>query len=206
MIKSVFSISEQTKNLNHRDLEPYSLPEDKYLNGELSCEFKNEYINNIVYPMPDIAVDHNRITSNTMMNLHRKNPNYDVFNSMMKLKIGNDYFYPDVGCYLEDKESSDYQTLPIVLVEIISDESKEHDLIFKLAAYKTIPSLQEYIILEVDTCCMHVYKKADNWQESRYFLGDTAYIEAIDLNILVEDVYLNVKNKDMLQFSAQNCD
>ena len=71
---------------------------------------------------------------------------------------------------------------------------------FKRDLYFTIPTLQEYVLVEQDIAEIEVWRRTPNniWQQNVYYLGDSIYFASIDFNIAVEDIYQRVKNEDVL--------
>ena len=66
--------------------------------------------------------------------------------------------------------------------------------------YQTIPTLQEYVIIEQDIVDVEVCRKSDNWVSSHYFMGDEVTFESLGLSLSVEDIYFRVDNDDVKSF------
>lgn len=69
-----------------------------------------------------------------------------------------------------------------------------------MASYKTLPSLQEYVLIEQDFAEVEVCRRNNNWISERYFLGDDVTFQSIDLTLSVEAIYNRVQNEDVLEF------
>ena len=74
------------------------------------------------------------------------------------------------------------------------------DKSFKLAAYKTIPSLLEYVLIEQDFAEIEICRRHSHWSSTHYFLGDDVYFESIDLTLSVEAIYRRVQNQDVIDY------
>jgi Uma2 family endonuclease len=82
---------------------------------------------------------------------------------------------------------------------VLSNSTRQHDKTFKRDLYFSIPSLQEYVLIEQDIAEIEVWRRADNniWLQTAYYLGDEIHFASIDFTIAVEDIYQRVKNADM---------
>lgn len=71
-----------------------------------------------------------------------------VYQSDVKVLAGENYYYPDavVHCQRIDLNSL-FVPDPILIVEVLSDSTRERDMTDKLAAYTALPSLQEYLLV-----------------------------------------------------------
>jgi Uma2 family endonuclease len=187
---------------------PGVLPEKKiseadYLEGELHSDIKHEYINGDVYVMSGAKANHNRIASN----INRKFGNHlegtpcEPFASDMKVKVGSQYFYPDVLVDCSNIKGSDVFTeSPTIIVEVLSKSTRKMDETTKRFAYMQIPTLQEYVIIEQDIVDIEIVRKSDGWQPRHYYLGDEIIFESIELTLTVDEIYDRVDNEDMVEW------
>jgi len=183
-----------------------SVNTDEYLQGELKSNEKHELIDGDVYAMAGASGNHERIS----LNISRKFGNHleglpcEPFGSDMKVKVGSDFFYPDVIIDCSFDESEPYYTeSPVIIVEVLSKSTRRIDETIKRKAYLTIPSLQEYVLIEQDIVDIEVVRRTEGWQSKHYFLGDEVTFESIDLTLSVEEIYLRVQNEDVKEFLAQ---
>jgi Uma2 family endonuclease len=182
------------------------ITQQDYLACELQSDVRHEYIDGQVYAMAGAHKDHNLITM-TVSNLfynHLQNNPCQPYASDMKVKVGKNFFYPDVMVDCSGKEEDYYTEFPTIIVEVLSKSTRQHDKTFKRQAYFQIPSLQEYILIEQDFVEIERwYKTQDNhWEQSVHYLGDDVTFHAINLTTSVEDIYRRVKNTDMLEWLA----
>lgn len=180
----------------------HAITEEEYLSGELLSDVRHEYVDGEVYAMAGAHKDHNLITmtvSNLLYNHLRDNP-CQPYASDMKVKIGNNYFYPDVMVDCSGKEEDYYTQYPTLIVEVLSKSTRQHDKTFKRQAYFQIPSLKEYILIEQDFVEIERWYRVDDkhWEQTVHYLGDEFFFSSINLTVLVEDIYSRVKNEDML--------
>jgi Uma2 family endonuclease len=182
------------------------ITQEDYLSGELISPIKHEYINGDVYAMAGAGRNHNILISSLVQKLsnHLDQTPCLVLSSDMKVKADNNFFYPDVLVICNDEQGDDYYTeKPLIIVEVLSKSTRQRDKTTKLACYKTLASLQEYLLIEQDFVEISLYRRANNWQVEYYYLGDTIHFNSIDLNLSVADIYARVNNEDMRDYLAQ---
>lgn len=179
----------------------YSLEE--YLELEVNSEERHEYIDGQIIPMTGGTPNHNQIALNLggALNFALKRQPYRVFVTDLRLWIPKQriYTYPDVmvvNSPLEFVEGrKDTITNPLMIAEVLSKSTKAYDRDEKFAAYRTIPSFGEYIL--IDQYRMHVeqYCKTDNnkWIFSEYEDGDEMLsLASVGFQIVLGDIYDHV--------------
>lgn len=183
------------------------LTEDEYLESEKTREIKHEYVDGEIYAMAGASRSHNILTSNMLFQFmsHLDGTRCIPFSADMKVKIetqnSSKFFYPDVLVACEDENGHDYYTdKPIIIVEVLSKATRQTDKTLKLNAYKTLPSLQEYVLIEQDFAEIEVCRRNNSWLSERYFLGDSVTFESIGLTLSVEAIYHRVPNQDVLEY------
>ncbi|MFM8332869.1 MAG: Uma2 family endonuclease [Candidatus Methylumidiphilus sp.] len=179
------------------------LSESEYLAGELVSAVKHELIGGVAYAIAGASANHVRIVGNLIAKLHAHlaNTPCEPFSSDLKVKVGLDFFYPDVlvDCHSGDG-SAHYTETPTFIVEVLSKSTRKTDETLKRLAYQSLPSLQEYVLIEQDFVDVEICRRSRQWQPEHYFLGDAAYFSALDLHVPVEDIYARVVNEDMAEF------
>jgi Uma2 family endonuclease len=83
-------------------------------------------------------------------------------------------------------------TNPVMIAEVLSNSTKSYDKDEKFAAYRTIYTFQEYILIDQYTMHVEQYSKTDNnkWIFSEYSDShDSLNLAAIACQILLEDIY-----------------
>lgn len=181
------------------------ISEDDYLKNELHSEIKHEFIDGCVYAMAGASDNHNKISSNVLVELKtalkKKNSACVAYIADMRLKQGSKYYYPDVMvvCNADNKDKYN-KTAPVILVEVLSDSTRKKDLTTKRFYYQNIPSLKEYVLIEQDKAEIQVCRRKEHWQSRYYYLGDEITFESIGVTISVEDIYYQVDNADVLEY------
>lgn len=176
---------------------------EEYLELEVNLEERHEYIDGQIIPMTGGTPNHNQIAGNfyAALNFALKRQPYRVFVTDQRLWIPKKriHTYPDVmvvNSPLEFVEGRrDTITNPLMIAEVLSKSTKAYDRDEKFAAYRTIPSFGEYIL--IDQYRMHVeqYCKTDNnkWIFSEYEDGDVMLsLASFSFQIVLADIYDNV--------------
>ena len=183
------------------------ISEEEYLSGELVSPIKHEYINGHVYAMAGASKNHERISGNVFGEIRQflKGSPCEPFGSDLKVKVGSQFFYPDMMVVCDDPSQNEYYTQsPVLIVEVLSRRTRRTDETTKRLAYLSIPSLREYVLIEQDIVDVEVCRRSDGWVSSHYFMGDAVPLESIGLTLAVEDIYARVVNEDVrLYFEEQ---
>ncbi|MBW4620605.1 MAG: Uma2 family endonuclease [Cyanosarcina radialis HA8281-LM2] len=179
------------------------LPEE-YLELEATADYKSEYIDGEIIPMAGGSTNHNRIVGNfyIALNLALKEQDYEVFFSDVRLWIPKKriYTYPDVMLvagepeYFNDRQ--DTITNPVLVVEVLSESTKDYDREGKFEAYRTIPTLAEYILVEQNRVGIEQFSKTakKRWSFVEYDEEDEAItLSSIPCQISLSDLYNKVK-------------
>lgn len=182
------------------------ISEQDYLQGELIADVRHELIDGEVFAMAGASRNHQRIVRNIFgaLTQYLDDKPCEPFASDMKLKAGHNFYYPDILVVCDDEQGDDYYTEnPTLIVEVLSKSTRRLDKTIKLAAYKALPSLQEYVLIEQDHIEIEVVRRSQNWFAEHYFLGDSIRFDSIDLTVDVADIYHRVNNEDMRDYLQQ---
>jgi Uma2 family endonuclease len=185
-----------------QEIRTYS-PEE-YLELEIPSVDKHEYIDGEIRLMTGGMPNHNRIIGNLFaaLNFAFKGKHYEAFVTDQRLWIPRKriYTYPDILIVkgeLELQEGrKDTLTNPSAIIEVLSKSTQNYDKGDKFTAYRSIPSFQEYILL--DQYSMHVehYVKTEQrkWIFQEYDEVDNALVfSSLPFEILLSDIYDKVK-------------
>ena len=182
---------------------PSFITEQEYLQGEPLADTRHEYVDGEVYAMAGASRNHQRLVGNvhTAFNRHLADKPCEPFASELKVKAEHCFFYPDLAVVCDDEQGDDYYTeQPTLIVEVLSKTTRRFDKTLKFEAYKRLPSLQEYVLIEQDHVEIQVYRREQNWFPAHYFLGDDVIFQAIGLTVSVAELYHRVNNEDMRDY------
>ena len=177
---------------------------EEYLEAEVNSLDRHEFINGEIIPMAGGTPDHNEISANLIgaLKLALKGKPYRTFNSDQRLWVPqlNNYTYPDVIVAAKPIElqsgRTDTITNPLLIAEVLSKGTKAYDRDDKFAAYRSIPSFQEYLLIDQYRLQVEQYSKTDanKWIFSEYSCaGDRLMLSSISVEILVSDLYENIE-------------
>ena len=124
-----------------------------------------------------------------------------TFIADMKVKVANDFFYPDVMVVCQrDNDFDYYKQSPVIIIEVLSKSTRKFDKNAKRLKYQNISTLEEYVLIDQTIAEIEVFKKKEHWQSFYYYLGDAITFESLGVTVLVEDIYYQVNNDDVLAF------
>ncbi len=80
---------------------------------------------------------------------------------------------------------------PAILLEVTSDSSEEYDTGEKLASYRTIPSLREYVVVSHRERRITVHGRGpdEKWTEQLAISGGRVDVASLGAVLVVDDVY-----------------
>lgn len=172
----------------------------EYLDFEVNSQEKHEYIDGEVRKMASETPNHNLILGEVCFacNLALKGKDYDVFLSDQRLWIPekNIYTYPDImiiqGELQFQEGRKDTLMNPCLIGEVLSNSTQGYDKDEKFQAYRSIPSFQEYVLIDQYSPQIEHYRKTDRnqWLFTEYQGLDSILTLAIDgITIPLADIY-----------------
>jgi Uma2 family endonuclease len=185
----------------------YYSPQE-YLELEVNSEIRHEYINGLIIPMTGGTPNHNQLALNfsgTLNYLLKRQP-YQVFVTDQRLWIPSRkiHTYPDIMVVKNPLEyeqgRKDTLVNPVMIAEVLSKSTKGYDRDEKFAAYRTIPTLQEYILIDQYTMHIEQYCKTNNnqWIFSEFTDGNiNLNLASISCQMTLSDIY------DKVDFNIQ---
>jgi len=149
---------------------------EEYLLFEETATTKHEYLDGETFAMTGGTLAHNKISTNILKTLfgQLESSGCNVYMSDVKVRIeaNNSFYYPDVlvDCGSYQKERLFVES-PSIIFEVLSPSTAATDRREKLVAYKRIPSLKAYVIVQQSRKLISVYLRsnAEDWtiQEMR---------------------------------------
>jgi Uma2 family endonuclease len=177
---------------------------EEYLELEIPSIDRHEYIDGEIRLMPGGMPNHNRIIGNlgAGLNFAFKGKPYEAFVADQRLWIPNPkiYAYPDImivqGSLEYQEGRKDTLTNPFIIAEVLSKSTRNYGKADKFAAYRTIPSFQEYIL--IDQYAIHVehYIKTEprKWTFQEYNeVDDRLVFSSLSFEISLAELYDKVE-------------
>ncbi len=173
---------------------------EEYLALEVESEFRHEYRQGDIIPMTGGTTTHNKLNATLvflLMSALRKQP-YCIFVTDQRLWLPerDQYTDPDVMVTPRPPDlkpgRKDTVMNPILIVEVLSDSTESDDRGEKFAAYRTLPTLQEYVLIAHDKPQVEQYvKQAEHQWLFQDYLGleHTLVLQSVDVAIPLTELY-----------------
>lgn len=180
------------------------LTPEEYLAIERKAEYKSEYFNGEMFVMAGASERHALIVTNVVAELRgqlRHRP-CTVYSTDLRVRVSPTglYTYPDVIVVCGQAQFADDQkdTLlnPTLIVEVLSESTKDYDRGGKFEHYRSLASLSEYVLIAQDKYHVeHFVRQPDNrwllWETNR--LEDTIHLPSIECALALIEVYDKVE-------------
>ncbi len=172
----------------------------EYLMIEDRADYKSEYYQGQIYAMAGGTVRHSQISSNiiTLLSNALSNKPCRVFNSDLRLNVQDNglYTYPDVMVIcgkvelLPDRQ--DTVTNPVLIVEVLSESTRDYDMTFKFELYRSLPSLEHYLLVDSDKVLVRYFRRVGDGQWLMHELigmDDVLDVVHLDMQLTLAQIY-----------------
>ena len=173
----------------------------QYLEKEEKSPTKHEYVDGEVYAMTGARRRHNLIAANLVRHAGNAAPGHkdcQLFGSDMKVYVEtyNSFYYPDLSICCDRGDRGElFLTRPCFIVEVLSPSTASIDRREKRAAYCTLESLREYVIVDQNQPRIEIYRReAGGWQG--YLLNqpdDVVESTCLGLRLTLSQIYAGVE-------------
>ena len=173
---------------------------EEYLALEESAIDKSEYHDGEIVPMTGGTTNHNKLA----LNFCRKFPltvngqDYETFINDVRLWIPHTrrYVYPDIiviqGEPVYQGSNKTIVTNPLVIVEVLSNSTKDYDRGGKFLAYRSIPEFREYILIDQYSYHIEQFAKNSNgkWVLTEYDSDESVLtLESVEFQMPLREIY-----------------
>ncbi len=183
------------------------LTPEEYLEIERKAEYKSEYFDGEIYAMSGAKRNHNKAATNVsgLIWQHLKGKDCESYSNDMRVFVPKTglYTYPDVVAVCGEPKFQDkvFDTLlnPTLLVEVLSETTESYDRGKKFQHYRSIESLQEYVLVSQDEARIEKYvKRGDGFWLLSEAVGLDSEIEfaSIECRISLAKVYDKIDFSD----------
>lgn len=180
----------------------YSL--DDYRSREAAAEERHEYRNGDIVEMPGGSANHSAIALNiaAFLLFALRDADCWVYGSDLRVWIPDVQrgTYPDVmvtdGAPMVNGDRDDEVLNPALIVEVLSPSTEAYDRGDKFQAYRTIPTLRNYLLISQDRPWVEHYEKMDGnrWTFIDYTDIDSAIaIQQPTLEIPLKEIYRRIE-------------
>ncbi len=173
---------------------------EEYLALEEKAVERSEYYNGEIFTMAGGTPEHNQISLNISSELKfaLKRKGYKVYMADVKLWIPqkNSFNYPDIMVIQGKPElytaSKDVILNPLIVMEVLSDSTAAYDRGKKFEQYRSLESLQEYVLIAQDKPHIEYFRKTapHEWLFTEIDdLKAQLSLQSIDTRLNVADIY-----------------
>jgi Uma2 family endonuclease len=172
---------------------------EEYLHFEQQGEIRHEYVDGQIYAMAGTTKQHNAISLNIAALLRAKVRGTPcrayIADVKVRIEFSNAFYYPDVmvGCDPSDNHEL-YLAHPCLIIEVLSPSTENIDRREKLFAYRTLPSLREYVLIGAEEKKVEAFRRetGGEWSLTTLTMGDTLQLECIAAAISLDDIYEDI--------------
>ena len=181
----------------------------EYLEFERTAENRHEYFGGEIFAITGGSLNHNQINGNIFNQLKNKlkGSPYRPFANDMRVKVQkiDNYTYPDIvvvcgDIELEKNKGAETLLNPVVIMEVLSHSTEAYDRGEKFQHYRSISSLQEYVLVSQYHCLVEQYVRGDGgiWQilNPCADMEQSVSIESIGCELALSDIY------DLVEFET----
>ena len=184
--------------------QPRTFTLEQYLELEHQSDTRNEYIDGVIYAMTGGTPRHALLSANVsrMLGNALRGRKCVTYSSDLHLYIPSagrgTYAGATVVCgpLAHHGARKDLVVNPTLIVEVLSPTTERDDRIEKFAAYKTLDSLREYVLVAQERPRVDVYTRqgAAAWLEREVSgLHASAHLESIDVALPLAELYESVE-------------
>ena len=179
------------------------LTPEQYLEIERKAEFRSEYYQGEMFAMAGGSGKHTVISDNLISSLLSQSRGGPCrpYSQNMRVQVSATglYTYPDIviGCqprrFLD--ETQDTLLNPVVIIEVLSESTEAYDRGKKFAHYRTVESLQEYVLVSQDRVQVERYRRqpdGDWLLTAMSRMEDCFQLESVGCTLRVAEIYEDV--------------
>ena len=171
-----------------------------YLTWEAEQVDRHEFLDGEVFAMAGAEDRHVTVSMNLAFALrqHLSGSPCRTYMSDMRLRVAaaNAYFYPDVmvTCSVQDLASPMHKAEPKLIAEVLSPSTAAYDRGLKFSHYRTLVSLREYVLIDLDSRRTDCYRLgADGlWVLHPVAPGETLVLASVAMEIGAAQLFADV--------------
>lgn len=166
---------------------------DEFLKWEEQQEFKHEFVSGHVVAFAGGTLGHTFLASELIAQILPKVAPCRTYGSDALVRTARSFRYPDlvVTCDERDRDPASRVVVgPKTIVEVLSESTAAVDRGEKLDEYRSIVTLEEYVLIDSRKRWCETYRRAgDGWLASLPTTAGTLVLESLDVTIDLDDLY-----------------
>jgi len=120
-----------------------------------------------------------------------------VVNQDQKVKAGDSFAFPDLTVYCGEREKDEQGNLtnPVVIIEVLSEGTKDYDRGAKWDKFRQLETLRDYLLVWQDKPLIEHRRRVDenHWDMIYYnCLDDSIELESINVVLSLQDIYARI--------------
>lgn len=175
------------------------MTEEEYLRWEGPREGgKWEFVDGFVYAQAGATPPHNRISTNIQRVFipAADQSGCATYVSDQKVRVYRDgrprYYLPDIVVVCDSRLVGDTETNPCLIVEILSDSTRNIDETFKATDYRRIESLQAYLLVDSEQREVKLHRRtADGWDFE--VITERVELPCLSVSLSLAEIYRDTK-------------
>ena len=171
-----------------------------FLAWDATQTLRHEFVEGEVFAMAGAGEAHVTVALNVAMLLrqHLAGTPCRTFITDMKLRVEavDAFFYPDVmvTCTAADAGDPLVKREPVLLVEVLSPATAAYDRGDKFAAYRKLPTLREYLLVDTDSRRCDLDRKGNDglWVLHPFEAGQTVTLASVTAEVSAAQLWAEV--------------
>jgi len=173
----------------------------EYLAFERASDTRHEYADGEIFAMSGGSLDHSLVGHNLERELGNallERP-CQVHGSDLKIKTpAGKYHYADAfvlyGPPVFEDDTRDVVLNPKLIVEVLSDSTERYDRGDKFTSYRTIDTLEEYVLVSQTSILVEHYRRLPDgtWLYRALASGEQLVLPSLGCEIPIDRIYLKV--------------
>ncbi|MES2790893.1 MAG: Uma2 family endonuclease [Planctomycetota bacterium] len=176
---------------------------EEYFEVEMASEHKHEYVDGEILEMVGGSTPHNDICGNLyfLLKANFRKPDFRICCGNSRMRTANPlaYLYPDAavikGAGEYESQRLDTVLNPTVLFEILSPSTEQFDRGRKFDLYKTIASLEEYLLISQQDAIVERFSREidGRWKSERFTgLNSVVKLGSLGWDLPLVDLYADI--------------
>lgn len=182
-------------------LEHRLMTAEDFLTWDETQTIRHEFIRGEVFMMTGGVDRHNTVALNLALALrqHLRGSPCRVYANDVKLRVdaADCFFYPDVmvTCSASDLADRQIKREPVLVIEVLSPSTAAFDRGDKFTDYRLLPSLAEYLLVDVTRQRCDLYRKgADGmWVLHPRAIDQDVRLESVDLTVSADELWADLE-------------
>ncbi len=173
----------------------------EFLAWDATQTVKHEFVRGEVFAMAGGEDRHVTAAGNLYMALRqhlRGTPCRSYINDV-KLFVAADqcFYYPDlfVTCGSADAQQRLVKSQAKLVAEVLSPSTAGYDRGEKFASYRRLPTLEEYLLIDLDTRCCDLFRKREDglWVLHPFASGQAVQLASVGLKIEAAELFADIE-------------